>query len=231
MSAAAPTTGPPGCCTPTATPPPTAPRSSTPTTWRQTWWWPWAATTFGCCVIWASRKTGSACCGRAIHARAPIPSTSTTPTTATTATSRTFSPSSRPPCPGCTPGSTNDSRKTDRLDAAFEGGPGFPAAAGLGGPGTGGHRLHLPVLHGARALAAGKEHQDIAGEPPDRVLPEQPAGAAENPTTPAGFVEHWRAVASGDGDRALPARRASAGSPAGGRGGPGVRGAGTVRRR
>ena len=47
----------------------------------------------------------------------------------------------------------------------------------------------------------------------------------------AGFVGAERAVAQGDGNRALPDRRAGAGPAAGGRGRAGVRGAGALRRR
>ena len=42
--------------------------------------------------------------------------------------------------------------------------PGVPAAAGLDSAGAGGHRVHLPVLYGARAVAAGKEHHDDRGK-------------------------------------------------------------------
>src|ERR1700749_132328 len=46
-----------------------------------------------------------------------------------------------------------------------------------------------------------------------------PAGARNPPAATSGFVGIRRAVAPGDGDRALPARRSSAGPAAGGRGG------------
>ena len=107
----------------------------------------------------------------------------------------------------------------------------FPAAAGLDSADPGGRRLHLLVLYGARAVAAGKEHQDVAGEPADRIFPQHCARSAENLSATAGFVSTGRAVASGDGDGALPARRSGAGTAAGRGCRPGFRSAGAVRRR
>src|SRR6201997_1678599 len=171
----------------------------------------------GRCGSWASTPTGYGSFGHSIRARVPMPSTSTTPTTATRKTSRTFWPSSRPRGPACMTGSTNDWRGTDTLDAPLPVTPGVPAAAGLDSAGAGGDRLHLPVLHGARALAARQEQQDVTGKPPNRVFPHHPAGAGENPAATSGFVGVGSTVAPGDSDRALPARRSSAGPAAGGR--------------
>ena len=67
----------------------------------------------------------------------------------------------------CTPGSTSNLPRTDSPDASA----GLPAATGLGGAGGGGHRVHLLVFQRARAVAAREEHQDVAGEQPDRSNP------------------------------------------------------------
>src|SRR5438552_3803795 len=120
--------------------------------------------------------------------------TSRTPTTATTRTSKKSSPSSTPPCPACTTGSTSNWRETGTVDASL----GIFAAARLDSAGPGGHRLHLPVLHGARAVAAGKEHPHVAGKPPNRVFAQHRARSAENLVTAAGFVSFGCAMAQGD---------------------------------
>src|SRR5271166_2418057 len=170
---------------------------------------------------------GYGCCDRSIRVRVLMPSTSRIPTTATTTTSRRFSPLSMPPCPACTTGSTSALRRTGTVDAST----GVPVAAGLDRAGAGGRRIRLSVLYGARAVAAGKERHAIAGKPANRIFPEHPAGTAENLATTAGFVSRECPVAQGDGDRALPAGRAGGGPVAGGRGRPGIRGAGAIRRR
>ena len=177
------------------------------------------------------RRSNDGCCVRSTRARPPTPSTSRIPTTATMPTSKRCWPSSRPRCPACTTGSTSNSRKTDTVDASFPGKAGVPAATRLDSADPGGHRLHVPVLHGARAVAAGKEHPHVAGEPADRELPQHRTGSVENLAAAAGFVGIERAVAQGDRDRTLPARRRGAGPLASRRGKSGLRGAGPIRRR
>ena len=139
-----------------------------------------------------------------------------------------FTPSSRPRCRACTTGSTsgsaqNGTRLMRRLAVS--------AAPGLDRAGPGGRRLRVSVLYGARAVAAGQEHQDVAGEPPDRIFAEHRAGSVENAAAAAGFVGIRRAVAPGHRNRSLPAGRAGAGPVAGDRREAGIRGAGAVRRR
>src|SRR5262245_23932745 len=94
-----------------------------------------------------------------------------------------------------------------RADAAF----GVSTAAGMAGPLRRGHRVRLLVLHRACALAAGQEHQDVAGEHPDLELAVGGSGAVENVSAASGFVRTGRSVAEGDGYRPLSARAASAG--------------------
>jgi hypothetical protein len=93
----------------------------------------------------------------------------------------------------------NNSPWTGPADAP----PGLRAAAGLDRAGRGGGRVHLPVLQRARAVAARKEHQNVARKRPDPAFADDRAGAAENAFAAAGLVGSRRAVAQGDGERAL----------------------------
>src|SRR5271154_4056945 len=144
---------------------------------------------------WASMPIGSGCCDPSTPVLALSFSTSTTPTTATTTTSRSPSPRSRPRCPDCTRGSTSNSRWTDKADAP----PGLPAAAGLDCAGRGGDRVHLLVFQRARPVAAGKEHQNVAGERSDPAVADDTAGSVENAFAASGFIGARRTVAQGDG--------------------------------
>src|SRR3984885_3108758 len=170
---------------------------------------------------------GSGCCDPSTPVLALSFSMSTTPTTATTTTSRPPLPRSRPRCPDCIRGSTSSSRGTDTADAP----PGLPAAAGLDCAGRGGDRIHLLVLQRARPVAAGKEHQNVAGERPDPAVADDSAGSVENAVAASGFIGTRRTVAQSDGFRALPAGQATGGAVAGGRGRPGDGGVAAVRRR
>ena len=131
--------------------------------------------------------------------------------------------------PGCTPGSTNAWPMRDsRADAALE----FRIQAGLGGPGARRGGVRLPVLHRAGTLAAGQEHQDLAGEPSDPGLAERRPGAGDGVAAAPGFVGARCPVAPGDGHRALPTCRCRRCSPGSGSSGLArLRGAGALRRR
>src|SRR6202034_4627754 len=150
---------------------------------------------------------GSGCCDPSTPVLALSFSMSTTPTTATTTTSRPPLPRSRPRCPDCTRGSTSSSHRTGTADAP----PGLPAAAGLDCAGRGGDRIHLLVLQRARPVAAGKEHQNVAGERPNPAVADDSASSIENAFAAAGFISARRTVAPSDGDRALPAGQATGG--------------------
>src|SRR5271155_599009 len=134
--------------------------------------------------------TGSGCCDPSTPVLALSFSTSTTPTTATTTSSKSPSPRSRLRCPDCTRGSTSSSRGTDTADAP----PGLPGAAGLDCAGRGGDRIHLLVLQRARPVAAGKEHQNVAGERPDPAVADDRPGSVENAFAASGFIGTRRAM-------------------------------------
>src|SRR6202158_3690007 len=106
---------------------------------------------------------------------------------------------------------------------------GLPPPAGLAGLVRGGHRVRLPVLYRAGPVAARQEHQDVAGERADLPLAKRGSRCADKLFAATGFVGAGRAVAPGEGHRAVPAGRAGAGPASGDRRRPGVRGAGAVR--
>ena len=134
------------------------------------------------------RPTGCGCCGRSTRGRVRMRSTSRTPTTARTTTSRTSSPSSRPRCPACTTGwtSSSPSRGIAELDGSAVDrsccGRGWLALVRRG------HRVRLPVLHRAGAVAARQEHQDLPRERTDLAVADGRTGPADKRSATAGFV-------------------------------------------